>query len=67
MVQVEKSSDKKQSPETYLGTERRANYKVFPSELMINEWTLEQGTSPLKNSKLSDYWQEDADSILSKK
>jgi len=30
------------TPETYLGKERREHYKMFPSELLINDWTLEK-------------------------
>jgi thiol-disulfide isomerase/thioredoxin len=67
VVKAEKSTNAKQSPETYLWIERRANYKVFPKELMTNDWTLEKWTSALSSENLSDYWQEDADSILSKK
>jgi cytochrome c biogenesis protein CcdA/thiol-disulfide isomerase/thioredoxin len=55
------------TPETYLGTERREHYKIFPSEMTTNDWTLEKWTSALSTEKLSDYWQENQESITSKK
>ena len=55
------------TPETYLGKERREHYKIFPSELLINDWTLEKWTSALPTEKLSDYFSENSESITSKK
>jgi len=42
MVQVEKSSDKKQSPETYLGSSRETNFQrdfITSPNLLPNHWT----------------------------
>ncbi len=70
---VSKVPSLEQSPETYLGTGRRANYKSFPAELELNQWMLTPEyiwakTDPNgKYAKFSDSWKEDADSITAKK
>ena len=62
-----------QTPETYLGTHRRANYVPFPAKLTINQWMLipryeSASTDPDGHyGKFADYWQEDTDSILARK
>lgn len=62
-----------QSPETYLGLSRRENYKSFPAEQALNEWTLSPGYEwekwdpKGKYGKLSDYWKQGEESITAKK
>jgi hypothetical protein len=58
------TSNKEQSPETYLGTDRRTNYKASPTELTLNQWTLEPG--PSGTTRVQDSWQQDGDSVLAK-
>jgi hypothetical protein len=71
-AQSQKQSQFPQSPETYLGTDRRANYVPFPAKLTINQWMLipryeSARTDPNGHyGKFADYWQEDADSILAR-
>ncbi len=63
-IESNMASNRDQSPETYLGIDRRANYKASPTELTLNQWTLEPG--PSGSAKVEDSWQQDGDSVLAK-
>ena len=58
-IQSNITSNQDQSPETYLGTDRRANYVSLPGNLASNQWSLggewkefPQSITATKNSTL---------------
>ena len=70
---MEDQNQKPQTPETYLGTDRRDNYTPFPAKLTMNQWMLVPRYESARADPnghygaFADYWQEDADSILARK